>query len=122
MKGRPVVFVPSADPRRAARWYVSKLGMVHVLDEPFASVLRDGDLVIRIAQSEGSEPAPFAILGWEVKDIHATVRALRKKRVKFLRDPSMVHDKLGTWRGADGRRTAWFQDRDGNVLSLTGPG
>jgi catechol 2,3-dioxygenase-like lactoylglutathione lyase family enzyme len=119
MKGRPVVFVPSADPKRAAKWYATRLGMKHVADEAYASVVRDGDITIRLSLVEGVEPAPFTILGWEVKDLARAMRTLKAKKVKTIRYPGMAQDKEGVWKSPGGARVVWFHDRDGNVLSLT---
>jgi catechol 2,3-dioxygenase-like lactoylglutathione lyase family enzyme len=119
MKGRPVVFVPSSDPRRAARWYVAKLGMKHVSDDAYASVLRDGAITVRLARVENVEPAPYTILGWEVANLDRVLRALRTKRVKPIRYPGMGQGKDGVWKSPGGARVAWIHDRDGNVLSLT---
>ena len=119
MKGRPVVFVPSANPRLAARWYVAKLGMKHVGEDAFAAVVRDETITVRLALTENVEPAPYAILGWEVPDIKKAMRSLKAKRVKLLRYPGIGQRADGTWKSPAGALTAWFQDRDGNVLSIT---
>jgi len=119
VNGRPVAFVPTTDPRRAARWYATRLAMKHVEDDAYASSVRDDALTIRLARVENVEPAPYAILGWEVRDLAASMRRLKAKKVNFLRYPGMAQDKAGVWKSPDGSRVAWFQDRDGNVLSLT---
>lgn len=119
MKGRPVVFIPVRDPRKAARWYVAKLGMRHVADDAFAAVLRDGDVTVRLARTENEEPAPYAIFGWEVASIASALRILKAKRVRTIRYPGMAQDKEGVWTSPAGAKVAWLKDRDGNVLSLT---
>ncbi len=119
MKGRPVVFVPTSDPKRAARWYATRLGMRYVADEAYASVVKDDDITIRLSRVEGVEPAPFTILGWEVADLARALRGLKAKKVKPIRYPGMAQDKEGVWKSPSGARVVWFHDRDGNVLSLT---
>lgn len=119
MNGRPVAFVPTSDPRHAARWYATRLSMKRVDDDAYASTVRDDAITIRLARVENVEPAPYAILGWEVKDLGGAMRRLKAKKVKFLRYPGMAQDKAGVWKSPDGTRVAWFNDRDGNVLSLT---
>ena len=39
--------------------------------------------------------------------------------VEFVRYRSMELDELGIWTAPGGSRVAWFQDPDGNLLSLT---
>lgn len=120
MKGRAVAYVPTPDPKRAARWYASKLGMTHVADAAFESVVRDAGLTIRLTQVEPFEPTPFTILGWEVRDLDATMRQLKAKRVRFVYYPNIGMPKdTRVWTSPAGARVAWLQDRDGNVLSLT---
>jgi catechol 2,3-dioxygenase-like lactoylglutathione lyase family enzyme len=119
VKGRPIVFVPSANPRLAARWYVAKLGMRHVGEDAFAAVVRDDAITIRLSLSENVEPAPYAILGWEVADRKKAMRQLKAKRVRLLRYPGIGQRADGTWKSPAGAQVVWFADRDGNVLSIT---
>jgi hypothetical protein len=59
------------------------------------------------------------VLGWEVKDIVAEVKALGAKGVKFQVYEGFGQDELGIWNSPDGRaKLAWFLDADGNNLSL----
>jgi catechol 2,3-dioxygenase-like lactoylglutathione lyase family enzyme len=65
-------------------------------------------------------PAPFTVLGWEVKSIEATVKQLQSAGVEFQRYAGLNdNDPLGIWTSPSGARIAWFHDPDGNVLSLT---
>jgi len=59
-------------------------------------------------------------LGWKVADITGTVRALAAKGVKFNVYDGFGQDADGIWGSpGGGARVAWFNDPDGNVLSLT---
>ena len=64
-------------------------------------------------------PAATYLLGWQVPDIVATVKALEKAGVKFERYSFMQQDERGIQTFPGGARVAWFQDPDGNILSLT---
>jgi predicted lipoprotein len=44
---------------------------------------------------------------------------LRKRGVVFARYPNLAQDELGIWTTPDGNKIAWFNDPDGNTLSLT---
>ena len=68
----------------------------------------------------GTAPAAgYTILGWNVPDIVATVRDLVSRGVTFERFDGMVQDDLGIWTTPDNSRVAWFEDPDGNTLSVT---
>ena len=117
-----VAFVPSRNPAKARAFYEGILGLRFVSEDPFALVLEGNGVMIRVANVSSVKrfkPAPFTILGWLVDDIAGTVKALKKKNVKFERFPGMEQDQLGVWSSPSGARVAWFKDPDGNVLSLT---
>jgi hypothetical protein len=60
------------------------------------------------------------VLGWQVTDIGAAVRAHKAKGVAFKIYDLFGQDDLGVWTAPDsGAKVAWFCDPDGNVLSLT---
>jgi predicted enzyme related to lactoylglutathione lyase len=75
--------------------------------------------VVDVSGVEGFKPFPFTILGWSVDDIGKTVKGLEKKGVTFERYAGMDQDQLGIWTSPSGARIAWFNDPDGNVLSLS---
>ena len=43
----------------------------------------------------------------------------RRRGVRFERYAFMTQDDAGIWTTPDGSRVAWFNDPDGNLLSLT---
>jgi hypothetical protein len=65
------------------------------------------------------KPHAFTILGWNVPDISSTIKSLNEKGVQFKRYDFMEQDSSGTWTSPNGSKVAWFNDPDGNVLSLT---
>ena len=64
-------------------------------------------------------PQPFTIAGWQVPDVTAAVRQLSESGVRFIRYDGMEQDELAIWTTPGGDRVAWFEDPDGNTLSLT---
>jgi len=74
---------------------------------------------LRVTPVEKFEPTCFTVLGWVVEDIAKEVRELVKRGVKFQRYNWMEQDKDGVWTSPDNAKVAWFNDPDGNVLSLT---
>jgi catechol 2,3-dioxygenase-like lactoylglutathione lyase family enzyme len=66
-------------------------------------------------------PTGFTVLGWRVSDIGAAVRELAATGVRFRRYESMDQDDEGVWIAPGGSKIAWFEDPDGNVISLQEP-
>lgn len=114
-----IAFVATTDAPRARGFYEGVLGLRLVADEPFALVFDLAGVMLRVAKVEQLEPQPFTVLGWQVHDVAATVRALSQKGVAFERFPAMPQDDLGVWNVPGGGRVAWFKDPDRNLLSLT---
>jgi catechol 2,3-dioxygenase-like lactoylglutathione lyase family enzyme len=116
-----MAFAPVTDPARARAFYEGVLGLRLVEDEaPFALVFDANGTMLRVTPVGEHKPAPFTVLGWEVDSIEDAVQRLTAADVKFLRFAGMNDgDALGIWTAPSGARIAWFNDPDGNVLSLT---
>lgn len=112
-------FVPTQDSAKAREFYEGKLGFQFVSDDPFALVMRSGETMIRVSKAKDFTPAPYTILGWEVKDIEAVVRWLTSRGVVFEKYPFVQDQELGIWNAPSGDKVAWFKDPDGNVLSVS---
>ena len=117
----PVVgFVPVSDTAAAERFYAGLLGL-HVVDRsPFAVVVASANgAKIRCALTSGASAQPFTILGWEVVDIHASVKELRNRKIEPIVYPHFKQDEDGVWTAPSAALVVWFHDPDGNVLSLS---
>jgi catechol 2,3-dioxygenase-like lactoylglutathione lyase family enzyme len=77
--------------------------------------------MLRVAKAGDFTPARGTVLGWEVDDIHAAVRDLMSRGVRFeqFNLPFMKQDELGVWSPSNGDQVAWFRDPDGNMLSVS---
>lgn len=65
-------------------------------------------------------PSAHPVLGWQVPDIEAAVEALAARGVDMNVYEGMGQDDLGIWTSPDGKaKVAFFNDPDGNGLSLT---
>jgi catechol 2,3-dioxygenase-like lactoylglutathione lyase family enzyme len=111
----PITFVATADPD----FYTETLGLRLIADEPWAIVVANGDITLRIQKAETVQPAPYTALGWHVPDLDAVMAGLRGRGVEFVRYPFLTQDAAGVWTTPDGDRIAWFRDPDGHTLSLT---
>ena len=114
-----VGFVPTKDSRKARAFYEGMLGFQFVSDDQFALVMRAGETMIRIAKAQDFTPAPYTVMGWEVRDIEAIVRWLTQRGVVFEKYPFVQDRELGIWTTPGGDKVAWFKDADGNVLSVS---
>jgi catechol 2,3-dioxygenase-like lactoylglutathione lyase family enzyme len=112
-------FVPTKDSQKARAFYEGKLGFQFVSDDQFALMMRAGETMIRIAKAKDFTPAPYTVLGWEVRDIEAIVRWLTQRGVVFEKYPFVQDRELGIWTTPGGDKVAWFKDADGNVLSVS---
>jgi len=114
-------FVPVSDLKAAEDFYAGKLGLTVVdRDNPYALVLSSNGTMVRCALAEDAQPQPFTILGWQVPEIEAAVADLIAAGIQPIRYPFLTQDANGIWTATDGAGfVAWFNDPDGNVLSLS---
>jgi catechol 2,3-dioxygenase-like lactoylglutathione lyase family enzyme len=119
--GKLVAFAATTDPVKARAFYEDVLGLRLVEDaKPFALVFDANGTMLRVTTVQEHHPAPFTVLGWEIESIESTVEQLTAAGVVFLRYPGLNESHpLGIWTSPSGARIAWFQDPDGNVLSVT---
>lgn len=114
-----VTFVLTGDREASKDWYMNVLGLPLIADDPFASVLSMNGAVLRIVQIDGFKGGPHPILGWEVADIAGVITDLVARGVTMTIYEGFGQDSLGVWTSPDGKaKVAWFNDPDGNVLSL----
>lgn len=114
-----VAFVCTTDAARARAFYGGTLGLQLLEESPFALVFDANGTMLRVTPIPELTPAKFTVLGWEVPDIDESVRRLVAAGATFNRYPGLDQDRHGIWLSPSGAQVAWFQDPDGNVLSLT---
>jgi len=114
-----IAFIPTTDAARARDFYETRLGLSFVSDDNFALVMDANGTMLRIVRVGQFTPAPFTILGWAVPGIHDTVAAMAAKGIVFKRYPHFEQSPDGVWTAPGGAKVAWFEDPDGNTLSLS---
>lgn len=114
-----VAFVPIKDGDKARAFYEGILGLRFVKDDGFAVVFEANGIMVRAAKMKEFTPAQFTVLGWQVSEIDNLVRALTKRGVKFEIFGFFKQDELGIWTAPTGDKVAWFEDPDGNILSVS---
>lgn len=114
-----IAFVATTNRDRARTFYAQTLGLRLVSEDPFALVFDAGGTMVRVVSVQELRPAVYTVLGWIVADIAKAVRELTREGVVFRRYNGMPQDEQGIWTSPGGARIAWFDDPDGNTLSLT---
>jgi catechol 2,3-dioxygenase-like lactoylglutathione lyase family enzyme len=106
-QAKVITFIHTRDREKSKAFYRDVLGFSITADDPFGTVVDLNGISLRITPIENHTPNPHTVLGWQVQDISATIEAL---------------DEKGIWTSPDGSaRVSFFNDPDGNGLSLTQP-
>ena len=112
-------FVPTIKPAEAKIFYRDVLGLNLLSEDNYALEFDANGTLLRVITVPELTPHGFTALGWNVKDITATITALNDKGIFCEMYEFMQQDDLGIWTAPGGSKVAWFKDQDGNVLSLT---
>jgi len=115
----PVAFLYAGDRQRALDFYRDVLDAPVVSSDPFGDFLDLGGARLRMTVMADYKPGSHPVLGWNVGDVAVAVATLRARGVAFTIYEGMGQDADGIWTGPGGARVAWFQDSEGNVLSLS---
>ena len=117
---KPAIIICTRDRARATAFYRDTLGLTADFEDDFASVFNIGGVTLRVSTVVDFTPHEHTILGFQVPDMMATVKALREKGINFNFYIGFPQDELGILTLQGGKvRVAWFNDPDGNVLSVT---
>jgi len=117
---KPAVIICTRDRGRSTAFYRDTLGLTLAYEDRFAAVFQIGGITLRVSVVADFRPHEHTILGFNVPDVAATAVALREKGVTFNIYQGFGQDELGVWTAPGGIvRVAWFNDPDGNVLSVT---
>lgn len=121
MLNKMVGFVTTTNPERAKEFYRDALGFTLRDEDDFAISFDANGTRLRVAKAPTFTPAQGTVLGWEVADVHAAIRELAARGVRFEQFglPFLAQDEHGVWIAPSGDRVAWFKDPDGNTLSLS---
>jgi len=104
---------------RARKFYEETLGL-DTRDAMDGEVLEvtSGQTVINVYRSEHAGTNKATALTFDVQDIEGEVRELKEKGVFFETYDVPGLEQRGDLYVAEGMKTAWFKDPDGNILSL----
>ncbi|HTC67160.1 MAG TPA: VOC family protein [Candidatus Acidoferrum sp.] len=117
---KPVAIICTKDRARAAIFYRDMLGLRMKLEDDYAVVFDVGGIDLRVSTVPEFTPHAHTVFGFSVPDVAAAVKALREKDVTFNTYKGFNQDELGIFSLPNSAlRVAWFNDPDGNVLSVT---
>ena len=113
----PMIAVKDLD--RARAFYEETLGLttIDTLGEEVVT-MKSGDTRIDVYRSEFAGTNQATALTFNVDDIAGEVRDLKDKGVMFEHYDLAGLTRDGDIHQAEGMKTAWFKDPDGNILSL----
>jgi catechol 2,3-dioxygenase-like lactoylglutathione lyase family enzyme len=114
-----IAFVPTTDLSRARAFYAETLGLRVTDESAFACVFDANGTMLRLTPVRKLSRTRYTVVGWNVADIASTVTSLTNAGVAFVRYRGMDLDDAGIWTAPGGDRVAWFEDPDGNMVSLT---
>jgi catechol 2,3-dioxygenase-like lactoylglutathione lyase family enzyme len=117
---KPVAIICTRDRARAAIFYRDTLGLRMKLEDDYAVVFDAGGIDLRVSTVPDFTPHEHTVLGFSIPDVATAVRALREKGVACNIYKDFNQDELGIFSlPGSALRVAWFNDPDGNVLSVT---
>ncbi|HEY4327397.1 MAG TPA: VOC family protein [Mucilaginibacter sp.] len=112
-------FVPTVKPAEAKVFYQDVLGLMLLSEDDYALEFNSNGTLLRVITVPELKPHTFTAVGWNVRDITATIHELNSKGVFCEKYEFLPHDDLGIWTSPSGAKVAWFKDPDGNILSLS---
>lgn len=117
---KPVAIICTRDRARAAVFYRDTLGLKLKSEDDYAVVFDVDGIDLRVSAVPDFTPHEHTVLGFRVPDVSTVVKALREQGVTFNTYKGFNQDDLGIWSLPNSAlRVAWFNDPDGNVLSVT---
>ena len=112
----PMIAVKDLD--RARKFYEETLGLTEVDDFGEGFMLKSGDTEFSVYRSEFAGTNKATALTFDVDDLEEEVRDLKQKGIAFEHYELDGLTPKGDFYEAEGMKTAWFKDPDGNILSL----
>ena len=111
-------FAATTDAARCRAFYEGKLGLRVVHENAYMLILDSGGVWLMMQKAPEMTPVPRTVVGWRVRDVDATVKALAAAGVSVEHYP-WIKQEDGIAEFPDGSRVAWFNDPDGNIVSVS---
>ena len=114
---RTAARLPAQDLDRARAFYAEKLGLDPADERPGGLLYRVGGAEFALFASTGAPSGTHTQLGFEVRDIDATVAELSARGVVFEGPVVEVEGNYPSKRST-GERATWFRDSEGNLVGI----
>ena len=113
----PMIAVKDLD--RAKQFYTDTLGLKPTGEENSeVFMLKSGDTTLSLYRSEFAGSNKATALTFDVNDINSEVSELKGQGITFEHYDLEGLKQEGDIYTAEGMKTAWFKDPDGNILSM----
>jgi catechol 2,3-dioxygenase-like lactoylglutathione lyase family enzyme len=112
----PMIAVTDLD--RARKFYEDTLGLKTKDEWGEGVTLKSGDTHVNLYRSEFAGTNKATALTFQVDDAESEVSDLKEKGIFFEQYDLPGLEQRGDLYVAEGIKTAWFKDPDGNILSL----
>lgn len=111
--------LPAADLGRARGFYHDKLGLDPSEEHDGMLRYQAGPSAFEFYETENAGSAKNTQMAWMVDDLDAEMKRLRDAGIEFedFEIPGMKTENGVVT--ADGMRSAWFRDSEGNILAIT---
>ena len=110
--------IPVTDLDRARQFYEDKLGLTTKEEWGEGVTMESGDTRINVYRSQFAGTNKATALNFDVDDAEKEVSELKDKGIFFEHYDLPGLKRQGDLYVAEGIKTAWFKDPDGNILSL----
>jgi catechol 2,3-dioxygenase-like lactoylglutathione lyase family enzyme len=125
-RGDVAARIPAQDIKRAKVYYAEKLGLTPIEERPGGLRYHCGSGWFSLFESSGKASGDHTQMAWEVHDIEAAVKELRRRGVVFeeyhspgFKTVDGIADVAGNYPSKGvGERAAWFRDSEGNLLAI----
>lgn len=112
-------FVPTTKPKEAKDFYTKIIGLTLLSEDEYALEFEASGILLRVITVPELNPQGFTVLGWNVADIYEIIKSLNVNGIECNKYDFFEQDSFGVWKSPGGSKVAWFNDPDGNVLSIT---
>ncbi len=111
--------LPATDLERARHFYAEKLGLTPESELPGGLFYRCGkDTRFSVFTSQGEASGTYTQAMWLVEDVESEVAALKARGVVFEEYDLPSLKTINSIATLGPGKGAWFQDSEGNLLSL----
>ena len=110
--------IPVNDLDRARKFYEETLGLKTKDQWGEGVTMESGDTLINVYRSQFAGTNKATALTFDVDDAEKEVAELKDKGIFFEHYDLPGLTRQGDLYVAEGMKTAWFKDPDGNILSL----